>query len=746
MCFAAPPCKRASLVGLTNRPISGKCEVTLVVDHTTAIFTAELILLLFFGRMLGEVLSRIGQPAIFGQLLAGVLLGPSVFGALTPDLRHVIFPGTPALKSMIDAVSQIGILLLLLLTGMETNLSLVNRKRRVVISTSFFGIAVPFVCGVLLAYALPKELIPSPATQLVTALFLGTALSISSVKIVAMVLMEVGAIRRDLGQLILATAILDDTIAWVLIAVIAGIAAHGTVSLTNVGASLAGTALFLAVSLTIGRRLVARIIRWSNDNMTIEVPVITAILLVMLVMALSTELIGVHTALGAFVAGMLVGQSPILTEHIEGELRGFIIAFFSPVFFALAGLGMDLRTLFDPTLLLFTLAVIGVASIGKFLGALAGGRLGGLTGAESLVLATGLNARGSTEVIIASIGLSMSVLSNQLYTMIVAMAVVTTMFMPPTLRWVFARVPLREDEARRLEKEEAEEGESVPQMERALVCVDNSANGQLAASLVGMFAARQQVLVTIMEIGSRRESGVDSGREFLAQAATLTLEKIPAASDGGAASAPQMSLEELVHAKLVDTDDAVEKEAAKGYSIAFVGIEHPMVAAANRFDERLQRLVESFDGPLAIVLNGTPPAAKLGGPRNILVPTGGTHDARLATEIALAFAKASAGTLTVLHVFDPQDDTELLRGRARRQGLSVLVDARRLGKRSGVSVKGITVTNSKPEAAILRAAREGRYDLVVVGTSLRKGHPRFLGPRSAALLRALRSPVLLIAR
>src|SRR5262245_46645050 len=106
--------------------------------------------------MLGEVMSRIGQPAIFGQLLAGVLLGPSVFGALMPQLHHVIFPGTPALKNMIDAVSQIGILLLLLLTGMETNLALVNRKRRAVISSSLFGIAVPFACGVLLAYAMPK--------------------------------------------------------------------------------------------------------------------------------------------------------------------------------------------------------------------------------------------------------------------------------------------------------------------------------------------------------------------------------------------------------------------------------------------------------------------------------------------------------------------------------------------------------------------------------------------------------------
>jgi Kef-type K+ transport system membrane component KefB/nucleotide-binding universal stress UspA family protein len=715
-------------------------------DHTTAIFAVQLILLLFFGRMLGEVINRLGQPAIFGQLLAGVLLGPSIFGALTPELRHTIFPGTPALKSMIDAVSQIGILLLLLLTGMETNLSLVNRKRRAVISTSLFGVAVPFVCGVLLTYALPAEVIPTPAAKLVTALFLGTALSISSVKIVAMVLMEVGAIRRDLGQLILATAILDDTIAWVIIAVIAGIAAHGTVSVTNVGLSLAGTALFLAVSLTIGRRLVARIIRWSNDNMTIEVPVITAILLVMLMMALSTELIGVHTALGSFVAGMLVGQSPILTEHIEAQLRGFIIAFFSPVFFAVAGLGMDLRTLLDPTLLLFTLTVIGVASIGKFIGAFAGGRLGGLTGAESLALATGLNARGSTEVIIASIGLSMGVLSNQLYTMIVAMAVVTTMVMPPTLRWVLARVPLRDEETKRLEKEEAEEGESVPQMERVLVCVDDSANGRLAALLAGMFVARQQVLATVMDVGMGRKVGAHVGRNLVVEAATTALAKSPTAPDGEAQSAPQMSLQELVHAKPAETDDAVEKEAAKGYSIAFVGIERPISATANRFEAQLQRLVESFDGPLAIVLNGPRFAAKPGGPLHILVPTSGTSDARLATEIGLTLAKVCDGILTALHVFDPQDDTALLRGRARRQGLSVLVDARRLGKRSGVPVKGITLTHSRPEAAILRSVRFGGFDLVVVGTSLRQGEAKFLGPRSAALIRMLRAPVLLIAR
>jgi nucleotide-binding universal stress UspA family protein len=408
---------------------------------------------------------------------------------------------------------------------------------------------------------------------------------------------------------------------------------------------------------------------------------------------------------------------------------------------------MDLRTLFDPTLLLFTVAVIVVASVGKFLGALLGGRLGGLTGAESLALATGLNARGSTEVIIASIGLSMGVLSNQLYTMIVAMAVVTTMIMPPTLRWMLARVPLREEEAKRLEKEEAEERESVPKMERALVYLDASPNGTLAASLAGMFAARQQVLTTVMEkTGTAGGDDADPGRQLVAQAATLVLDRIPPASDGGTPASPQMSLQELVHAKSADADDAAETEVAKGYSIAFVGIKQPISATASRFDDRLQRLVEAFDGPLAIVLNGAHPAAELGTRLNILVPTGGTPEARLAMEIALALAKASDGVLTALHVFDPLDDAEMLRGRTRRQGLSLLVDARRLGKRSGVSVKGVSVTNSRPEVEIRRAARAGRYDLVVVGTSLRQGETKFLSPRSSALVRSLRSPVLLIAR
>jgi Kef-type K+ transport system membrane component KefB/nucleotide-binding universal stress UspA family protein len=703
------------------------------VDHTLAIFAAELILLLLVGRGLGEVMNRIGQPALFGQLLAGVLLGPSVFGLALPELRAVVFPDDKTLKTMIDAVSQIGILLLLLLTGMETNLALVQRRKRAVISSSLSGIAVPFLCGVALAYALPTDAVPGHENRLVTALFLGTALAISSVKIVAMTLMEIGVVRRDIGQLILATAILDDTVAWIIIAVISGIAAHGSVDLKTVGASLAGTALFLAVCLTVGRRLVARLIVWVNDHMTIEMPVITAILILMLGLALTTELIGVHTALGAFVAGMLIGQSPILTEHIEGQLRGFIIAFFSPVFFAVAGLGMDLRTLMDPTLLLFTVAVIAVASVGKFGGALLGGALGGLTLRESLALATGLNARGSTEVIIASIGLTMGALSKELYTMIVAMAVVTTMAMPPMLRWVMARVPFGEDESKRLEKEEAEQTQSLPKMERALVYVDHSANARLASRLAGLFAARQQVMTTVMEPSGEGHPERVTGIDHLTEAARTTGEH---AGPG----------HPLVSARPTSQDNALRREIGHGYDIAFVGLDKPIDPVSRRFDERLHELVNAFDGPVAIAVNGAGAAGPADVPIDILLPTSGTADARLATEMALVLAAASKGTVTVLHVFHPEEDTALLRGRARRPGMSLLVDAHRLGKRSGVPVKGLTATNPKPETVIRRTLRGGRFDLIVLGTSLRQGETKFVGPRTAALLRLIRTPALVIAR
>ena len=169
------------------------------------------------------------------------------------------------------------------------------------------------------------------------SLFLGTALSISSVKIVAVVVREMNFMRRNVGQIIVATAVIDDTIGWIIIAIIFSLASRGSLDIFSVGQAVLGTLVFLAVSFTIGRRLVFQLIRWANDHLVSSAAVITVILLLMSGMALITHLIGVHTVLGAFVAGVLVGESPILTRQIDERLRGLITSLFMPVFFGLAG-------------------------------------------------------------------------------------------------------------------------------------------------------------------------------------------------------------------------------------------------------------------------------------------------------------------------------------------------------------------------------------------------------------------------
>ncbi|MEA2936784.1 MAG: hypothetical protein QOC56_288, partial [Alphaproteobacteria bacterium] len=164
------------------------------------VFLMQLIALMAVGRLLGEAMQRIGQPSVMGMLVGGIVLGPSVFGLLLPDLQHAIFPRTPEQKAMLDGISQFGILLLLLLTGMETDLKLIRKVGRPALSISITGVIVPFACGVALGWLLPEQVLPDPQKRFLTALFLGTALSISSIKIVAAIVREMGFLRRNLGQ------------------------------------------------------------------------------------------------------------------------------------------------------------------------------------------------------------------------------------------------------------------------------------------------------------------------------------------------------------------------------------------------------------------------------------------------------------------------------------------------------------------------------------------------------------------
>jgi len=718
------------------------------------IFLAQLITLMLVGRLLGEAMNRIGQPSIMGMLLGGILLGPSALDALLPDLQHALFPKTPEQKAMLDGISQFGILLLLLLTGMETDLRLVRRVGRAALSISLTGVAVPFACGFALGQFMPESLLPHPDQRFLTSLFLGTALSISSIKIVAAIVREMGFTRRNLGQIIVASAICEDSIGWIIIAITFSLAEAGSIDLMSVSRSVLGTAAFLIASFTVGRRLVFFLIRWANDNFESDFPVITTILVIMGAMALTTHFIGVHTVLGAFVAGVLIGESPILSKHIDEQLRGLILAFFMPVFFGIAGLSTDLTVLRDPQLALMALGLIVIASVGKFAGAFIGGEIGGLTRRESLALACGMNARGSTEVIVATIGLSMGALSENLFTMIVAMAVATTMAMPPMLRWALARVPMNKAEKERLEREEFEAKEFIPNLERMLLAVDQSPNGKFAARLAGLIAGPRGLPTTVLPLS---QTGKNKAKGRGKQEEKKDAGEHDRAGEGVKAAAEESKQRQIsedepgpvdVTVRRLDasSEEAVAKEAKKGYDLLLVGVAN--TATNGAFPPDVTRIAAAFEGPLAITVGkGIHLRQPERSPLHILVPVNGTDVSRRAAEVAIAIAHACNCPVAALYVaLGATDSPRKRRGfRARQQEQAIMKDFVEMADRYDVTAKTAVRADLAPDKAILAELKEAKHDLIIMGAGRRPGDKLFFGDTAAAVLEKSPASILFVA-
>jgi K+:H+ antiporter len=703
----------------------------------------QIALLIAVGRGLGEVMQRIGQPSVVGELLCGLLLGPSVFGWVWPEAQHAIFPTSPEQKALLDGIAQFGVLLLLLLTGMETDLGLVRKVGRAAMAISVAGIVVPFICGFALGEFLPQNLLPHPEARLVASLFLGMALSISSVKIVAVVVREMNFMRRNVGQIIVASAIIDDTIGWIIIAMILSVAAHGSLEMYSVGQALFGTLAFLAISFTIGQRLVFRLIRWANDHLVSSAAVITVILLLMSAMAMITHLIGVHTVLGAFVAGVLVGESPILTRQIDERLRGLISSLFMPVFFGLAGLSADLTVLKDPNLLMLTAVLVLIASIGKFGGAYAGGALGGLTRRECYALASGMNARGSTEVIIATIGLSMGVLSGNLFSMIMTMAIVTTMAMPPMLRAALARLPLNRQEKERLEREEFEQNGFVANLERLLLAADESLNGRFASHIAGLLAGWRGLPITVLHVDPEAQlRDKRSGEESL-EAVVKTAAKSIAEADEDSSG----DIEITTRVPRERPAEAIEDEARKGFDLLVVGMDKTLDAKGG-FNQKIEDIGAGFRNPMAIAVAKGRHLERPAAPTlRILVAVSGSAVSRRGAEVAIALAHASPDPLRVLYVSTTRDQGSRRGSASISLGReeAILKDTAATAARYSIEIRTVLRARTAPEQAILQEIRSSNADLVVLGVDRIAGEKLDFGSVAHAVLCKSSASVLLIA-
>ncbi|MEU9332321.1 cation:proton antiporter [Streptomyces sp. NPDC048290] len=416
--------------------------------HQLFVFLLQAGLLVLLAVVCGRLAVRLRMPAVAGELCVGILLGPTVLGSALPAASEWLLPRDAGQFHLLDAVGQIGVLLLVGITGMEMDMALVRRRGTTALGVGIGGLVLPFGLGFAVGWAAPESLRPDGADPLVFALFVGVALSVSALPVIAKILTDMQLVHRDVGQLTLAAGMLDDVVGWILLSVVSAMAVGGAGG-AGLVLPLLATALVLAVTFGVLRPLVNRVMK-AAEHTTDTASVVGAATAFVLLSAAATHALGLEAMFGAFLAGMLISSGPRALRARLAPLRTVVLAVFAPLFFATAGLRLELDALADPTTLAAGVVLLLVAVVGKVAGVFAGARAVGVGTWESVALGGALNARGVIQLVIAAAGLRIGVLNATSYTIVVLVAIVTSLMAPPVLRWSMRRVEHTAEEELRL--------------------------------------------------------------------------------------------------------------------------------------------------------------------------------------------------------------------------------------------------------------------------------------------------------
>jgi Kef-type K+ transport system membrane component KefB len=393
-----------------------------------AVLIVQLLVIILATQTLGNAARLVRQPAVVGEIAAGLLLGPSLLGHVWPAGSAILFP--PASLDVLRLLSQVGVILFMFSVGLDLDVHHLRQRAPTAIAVSHFSIVVPFLLGVLAALALYRSYAPAGIPFHAFALFMGIALSITAFPVLARVLEERGLTRTPLGSTALACAAVDDVTAWSLLAVVVTMVTAGGVGSTlawmvvAIGAFLAAMAWVVrpALSAMIGRGTAA-LTRWR----------MALTLVVLLASALATEAIGIHALFGAFLAGVVMPQSVELRTQLRERLESLSSVFLLPIFFAFTGLRTEIGLLNDLSSWIVCIAIVLTAIAGKLVGSMLAARWTGSTWRDAFVLGTLMNTRGLMELIALNVGYDLGILSPRMFTMLVVMALVTTAMTGPLL-------------------------------------------------------------------------------------------------------------------------------------------------------------------------------------------------------------------------------------------------------------------------------------------------------------------------
>jgi Kef-type K+ transport system membrane component KefB/nucleotide-binding universal stress UspA family protein len=401
----------------------------------------DLAIIIVAARSFGALAKTMGQPAVIGEIVAGILLGPTVLGRVFPGLPAKIFPPEVPLRPLAD----LGLVFFMFLVGLELDPRLIRKEGRRALSISLSGVIVPFTLGALMGVPLLAlnnggvfaEGVRHPPTGLAFSLFMGAAMCITAFPVLARILVERGLYKAPLGTTALCAAAVDDVTAWIILAAVVGITRTG--SAAQASGAFVLTAVFAVFMFTAGHRLLALLAKRYEATGRLTVDQVAAIIVGLLLSAYLTESIGIHSIFGAFVFGTIMPRESRMTRELTDKIEDFTVVVLLPVFFAVAGLRTNLFSIDSPSLVFWMLLIIAAAIAGKLAGCGLAAKFNGYSTRDSLTLGTLMNTRGLTELVILTVGLGMGVLSDRTFAMMVIMALVTTFMAAPIVNRLMPR-------------------------------------------------------------------------------------------------------------------------------------------------------------------------------------------------------------------------------------------------------------------------------------------------------------------
>jgi Kef-type K+ transport system membrane component KefB/nucleotide-binding universal stress UspA family protein len=435
--FARSPILPFALVALNiSKNPSSKNTMPIAI-----LVLVEVLIVIALSRLVGLGFRWIKQPQVIGEIVAGIMLGPSLFGLVAPDLAAAVFPAEAV--PFLNVLSEIGLIFFMFLIGLELNPKYLKSNLNTAILTSHVSILVPFSLGSLLALLLYPIVSNNSVSFTAFALFLGAAMSITAFPVLARIITEHNLQNTKLGTLALTCAAVDDVTAWCLLAV--AIAVTRTNSMVGALPTIFESLIYIVFMLTVVRWFLQRLSKQYNRTGRLTQLVLAGIYMGVVASALITEWIGIHLIFGAFLLGVAMPKNAGLTRELAEKTEDFVLIFLLPIFFAYSGLRTQIGLLNTPELWLLCAAVLGVAIIGKYVGTYAAARVCGISNREASALGWMMNTRGLTELIVLNIGLSLGVISPLLFTMLVIMALVTTFMTSPLLEWTYPKRLIRLD-------------------------------------------------------------------------------------------------------------------------------------------------------------------------------------------------------------------------------------------------------------------------------------------------------------